>query len=163
MSLADNLRELALAYRNAGDAASLARAEALAREALEMKRALCRPGDFDLAENQRLIGGILHDQGRLEEAEAALRAALETLIALWGEEHHEAQVTACMLGAVRRDAGDAAGAEALIRPAMDGIEATLGRGDWRWIECARELKQVLEAIGRPDDGCAAVVSVPQSP
>jgi serine/threonine protein kinase/tetratricopeptide (TPR) repeat protein len=112
---ADLLGTIGNVYRQLGD---YPRAEALAREALALRRQVFGGEHPKVAESLNDLGLILYRDSQLNAAETVLREALAQRTKLLGAEHRDVATSLGNLGVVLWERGQLAAAETLFRQSL---------------------------------------------
>jgi tetratricopeptide (TPR) repeat protein len=133
-------------------------AEPLAKEALDLRRTILRPGHPDLAVSASLLGYIKHERGQTKEGEALLREA----VALWrnGSPENPRGLARTLndLGVVAEASGKYAEADTLYRRALTIRRELFGENDRAVATTFSNLSVVLFRKGDLKSAVAAAES-----
>jgi serine/threonine protein kinase/tetratricopeptide (TPR) repeat protein len=120
-----SLNDLAVVLRDQG---RLAEAEALQRQALELRRQLYRNEDAKVAESLNNLALVLRSEGRLADAEKMSRDALDMQRKLFGRNHLAVATSLNNIGMAMDAEGRSADAEPYFRESLR-IQRKLAPGD----------------------------------
>jgi tetratricopeptide (TPR) repeat protein len=138
---ADLLQDLGLELQQPG---RMEEAEAVGRQALELKRKLLGNNHASTAEALEVLALGLKDEGKLVEAEVFYREALATYLKLLGKDHHLVGRALRGLGATLSEQGRLVEAESHLREAL----ATQRNDKFDVTWTLHYLAQVLERQGK---------------
>ena len=140
------MEALATTHRRLGQSGE---AEALARQALEVRTGEVGDTHPEVAESLNVLALVLTDQGRFHEADSLHERALSIQQAHLGEAHPDVARTLTYL-ADRRGTPDLAQAEALHRQALEIRRAALGPSHPLTTASLRAVGRIQRIRGEPD-------------
>ncbi len=126
-------------------------AEPLAREGLDALVRTAGEGHLSTAGGMDTLALILTDRGEAAEAESLYRSALDICTRELPEGHWRTAVYRGHLGAQLAAAARFDEAEPLLISAWETVSASQGEGSRRTQAIIRELVELYDAWGRPDD------------
>jgi serine/threonine protein kinase/Tfp pilus assembly protein PilF len=125
-------------------------AEALYREALDLRQASLGPMDAAVGSSLNNIAEVCRLTGRTEEAVPLYERAIAIQSAVLGSDAEPVAQAVNNLAIVRVDQGRFADAEALFRRALDARQRTLGGSHPKTASAISNLGAVLDVMGRPE-------------
>jgi serine/threonine protein kinase/Tfp pilus assembly protein PilF len=146
--VATSLSDLALVLRDQG---KLTDAEALQREALELRRKLFGNEHADVALSLNNLALVLRSEGKLAESEKLHREALAMQKKILGSEHLAVATSLNNLGLVLRDEGNLEEAEKCFRESLAMQKKILGDGSPVVSLTMDSLAFVLRDAGKLDE------------
>ena len=147
--IGDPLSNLSQVERLSGN---LARAETLAREALDIRSRLLEPGHTKLGESYNNLAVVLDDLGRREEAAEYYERAIRVQETIYGRDSEFVAASLSNLGITLRDLGRYEAAVDALQRAVEIDRAALG-DDHLYVGLDRQnLAATLCAAGQPDRG-----------
>jgi tetratricopeptide (TPR) repeat protein len=135
-AVAQDLRHLGRLYEQMGQ---FARAEASAREAINMLEALNPDNRMELTHALQLLGDVLQSEARYAEAETAMQRALYIREQQLGAKHEDVAVSVGNLGELYREQGLLEKARPLLERAMAILRESRGEDDMDTASVANNL------------------------
>ena len=126
-------------------------AEALYREALDIRLRYLDDEALEVAESRNDLGQLLFKQRRLEEAESQLRSALSTRLAALGERHPLVAESRHNLAGLLNKKGDLVAAEKELRSVVEIRRAVLGPDHRDVVVSLNNLSYTLCDLDRHDE------------
>ena len=147
-SLAVTLSNLARLRRTRDD---LEGAEALATEALAIRRTTSDPSDFSIANSLELVADLRLRRNDLEGADTISARALEMRRSRFEDDHPSVTALLTLRARVLRARQDWTAAEAILRRALAAAQSSFGPDHFAVGNIENDLANVYQDMGRPAD------------